>query len=132
MCRVDSVVVAKYAISSKTRYSRASTRRGRSNSPAAAAAAAAAEEEEERREEDKNIAGDTERETRDERGVVVHVAGEAAPPEGKKAVRVLSVSVPPKPPRRHFPSLSPAIPISRTHASIYDVTAWSSSSRFGT
>lgn len=132
MCRVDSVVVAKYAISSKTRYSRASTRRGRSNSQQRQRQQPPQRRKKNEEDEDKNVAGDTERETRDERGVVVHVAGEAAPPEGKKAVRVLSVSVPPKPPRRHFPSLSPAIPISRTHASIYDVTAWSSSSRFGT
>lgn len=81
--RVASVVGTKCAISSKTRYSREIARQG---GTAAAAEDEEDEEAERRREEDKNIAGDGEDGDGDERGVVVHVAGEAVPPEGKKAV----------------------------------------------
>ena len=65
---------------------------------------------------------------REERSAVVPVAGEAAPPEGRKAVRVALVSL-----DRTFGSL-PFVPVVHTRSRIRALThtrAWPSSSRSG-
>lgn len=111
--RVDNIA-AKYTISSKTLATRAWAREEAEAAAATAAAAASHSRRKRRRTKrrrGKNIAGDVERETRWERRSSTRCGRSCTARRKESGSSTLRLCSP-----HHFPSLSPAIPISRTHA----------------